>query len=331
MDAVTAIPPRSASPAAAPAASLSMVAGHAPQASWRQHTLKTSIGCVGVAVHSGRRVALTLHPAAAGHGIAFRRTDLSRTVRARYDNVTETRLATVIADAAWASARVGMVEHLMAALSAKGIDNALIELDGPELPILDGSAAPYLFLLDCAGVVEQDAARPVIEVTRPVRVTDGAAFAELAPPRGNVSRPTLELDISIDFDAAAIGRQSYAMRLTLDNFRAEVARARTFAQAQEIEQLRANGFALGGSLDNAIVVDGAAVLNPDGLRMDHEFARHKMVDAIGDLALAGAALHGRFTAHRTGHGLNNRLLRALFANPACWRALNARSIEAVAA
>ncbi len=331
MDAVTRLPSRAASPMVIEPSAASVVAGHGASQSWRQHTLKSSIGCVGVGVHSGRRVVLTLHPAAAGHGIAFRRTDLSRTIAARYDNVVDTRLSTVIADPDWASARVGMIEHLMAAFAAKGVDNALVELDGPELPILDGSAAPYLFLLDCAGIAEQDAARPIIEVTRPVRVTDGAAFAELAPLRGHAMRPTLELEVSIDFAAAAIGQQSHTLRLNTDSFRAEVARARTFALAQEIEQLRAAGFAQGGSLDNAIVVDGATVLNPDGLRMDSEFARHKLVDAVGDLSLAGAALHGRFVAHRTGHGLNNRLLRALFANPACWRQVTARSFDAVAA
>lgn len=330
MDAVTVRPPRSASQAIAPA-TLSIVAGNGAPQSWRQQTLKSVIGCVGVGVHSGRRVALTLRPAPAGHGIAFRRTDLSRTIQARFDMVVDTRLSTVIADPAWASARVGMIEHLMAAFTAKGIDNALVEVDGPELPILDGSAAPYLFLLDCAGVAEQDAARPIMEVTRPIRVADGASFAELLPLRGHAARPTLELEVSIDFAAPAIGRQSHALRLTADSFRAEVASARTFALAEEIEQLRAAGFARGGSLDNAIVVDGASVLNPDGLRMENEFARHKLLDAVGDLALAGAALHGRFVANRTGHGLNNRLLRALFDNPACWRPLVARPLDAVAA
>ena len=298
---------------------------------WRQHTLKTPISCVGVAVHSGRRVSLTLHPAPSDHGIAFRRTDLGRTITAGFKHVVDTHLATVIADARWASARVGMIEHLMAAFSAKGIDNALVEVDGPELPILDGSAAPYMFLLDCAGIVEQDAARRIIEIRRPVRVTDGEAFAELRPIGGHALPPVLELEVSIDFRAAAIGRQSHRLRLDADRFREDVARARTFAQAEEIEQLRAAGYALGGSLDNAVVVDGANVLNPDGLRMDNEFARHKLVDAVGDLALAGAALHGRFIAHRTGHGLNNKLLHALFAAQASWRHIVARPLAAVAA
>jgi UDP-3-O-[3-hydroxymyristoyl] N-acetylglucosamine deacetylase len=298
---------------------------------WRQHTLKAPISCVGVAVHSGRRVSVTLRPADANHGIAFRRADVNRTVPARYDSVVDTRLCTVIADPAWASVRVGMIEHLMAAFSAKGIDNALVEVDGPEMPILDGSAAPYLFLLDCAGIREQDAPRHIIEVRQPIRVTDGDAFAELQPLLGKAVPPVLELDVSIDFRAPAIGRQGHRLRLSDETFRAEVARARTFAQAQEIEALRAAGYARGGSLDNAILVDGDAVLNPDGLRMDNEFVRHKLVDAIGDMALAGGALHGRFVAHRTGHALNNRLLRALFADQATWRQTAARSLDAVAA
>lgn len=298
---------------------------------WLQHTLNAPISCVGVGVHSGRRVSVTLRPAEANHGIVFRRTDLGRTIPARFDRVVDTCLATVIADATWASARVGMVEHLMAAFAAKGIDNAVVDVDGPEMPILDGSAAPYLFLLDCAGIVEQDTPRAIIEIRKTIRVTDGEAFAELRPLRGPAMRPTLELDVSIDFAAEAIGRQSHSLRLTTETFRQSVSRARTFAQAHEIDQLRAAGFAQGGSMDNAIVVDGASVVNPGGLRMDREFARHKLVDAIGDLALAGCALHGRFVAHRTGHGLNNRLLRALFADQGTWRHSDARSLEAVAA
>jgi len=294
-----------------------------------QRTLKASIGCVGVAVHGGQRATVTLHPAAANHGIAFRRTDLNRVIPARFDRVVDTRLCTVVGDAEWASARVATVEHLMAAFAAKGIDNALVDIDGPELPILDGSAAPFLFLLDCAGVEDQAAPRPVIEIRRPVRVSEGEAFAELRPHEGKVRGTVLDMEISIDFKAGAIGRQSCAMRLSADTFRAGFARARTFAQAHEVEQLRAAGFALGGSLDNAVVVDGERVLNPGGLRMPDEFARHKLIDAVGDLALAGAALHGRFIAHRTGHALNNKLLRALFADRAAY--VSPAVAEAVAA
>ncbi|MEA2730840.1 MAG: UDP-3-O-[3-hydroxymyristoyl] N-acetylglucosamine deacetylase [Acetobacteraceae bacterium] len=290
---------------------------------WRQRTLKTAIDCVGVGVHSGRRVNLTIRPAAADHGIVFRRTDLGREIEARFDNVADTHLCTVLADPSMQSARIGTVEHLMAALSALAIDNALIEVDGPEIPILDGSAAPFVFLLDCAGSVELDAPRRVIEVCRTVRVTADAAWAELRPlgPAARAAEPVLEMDLSIDFAASAIGRQSASLRLTPDSFRHEIASARTFAHADEVEQLQAAGLARGGSLNNAIVVDGANILNPGGLRMDNEFASHKLVDAVGDLALAGGTLHGRFVAHRTGHALNNRLLRALFADTSAWRAV----------
>jgi UDP-3-O-[3-hydroxymyristoyl] N-acetylglucosamine deacetylase len=296
---------------------------------WRQRTLKAAIDCVGVGVHSGKRVNLTIRPAPAGHGVVFYRMDLDRTIEARFDNVTDTKLCTVVGDA---DARVGTVEHLMAALSALGIDNARIDLDGPEIPILDGSAAPFVFLLDCAGSVEQEAARHVIEVRRPIRVAQGEAWAELRPlgPANRAALPMLEMDVTIDFPATAIGRQAASLRLAPESFRQEIAAARTFAQATEVEQLQAAGLARGGSLENAIVVDGGEILNPGGLRMANEFARHKLLDVIGDLALAGGCLHARFVAHRPGHELNNRLLRALFADSAAWRTMATEPLVAAA-
>ncbi len=291
-----------------------------------QHTLKSPIGCVGVGVHSGKRVSLTLCPAAPGTGIVFRRTDLdgpdldNTDIPARFDLVTDTRLCTVVADPADPARSVGTVEHLMAALAGAGIDNARIEVDGPELPILDGSSAPFLFLIGCAGIVAQPAPRARIEVLRPVRVTDGDAFAELLPDAGSNS---LEMEMSIDFDAPAIGRQALSLTLSDDSFRDELAAARTFALAGDIARLHAAGLARGGSLDNAVVVDGARVLNPAGLRMADEFVRHKLLDAVGDLALAGAPIAGRFVAHRSGHALNNQLLRALFADATAWRRVGA--------
>jgi len=278
----------------------------------RQSTLKAPIGCVGVGLHAGRRVSLTLHPAQPGHGITFRRTDLGVDIPARFDRVAATSLSTVLAQGA---ASVGTVEHVMAAL------------DGPEPPILDGSAAPYLFLIDCAGVVEQTEPRTAIRVCRPVRVTDGDAFAELRP---NPGAQGLDLALSIDFAAAAIGRQALSIRLTPESFRHELARARTFALAEEVEQMRAAGLVQGGSLDNAVVVDRARVLNPAGLRMPDEFVRHKLLDAVGDLALAGAPLDGRFVAHRSGHTLNNRLLRALFADASAWREISSEPLSVAA-
>jgi UDP-3-O-[3-hydroxymyristoyl] N-acetylglucosamine deacetylase len=295
----------------------------------QQQTLKSSIDCVGVGLHSGRRVRLTLRPAEPDHGIIFRRTDLGRDIPARFDRVVDARLATVVADG---SASVGTVEHLMAALAGSGIDNALIELDGPEVPILDGSAGPLLFLLDCAGTVAQPALRSAIEIRRPVRVRDGDAFAELRPTDARVSLGAcLDMALSIDFPAMAIGQQSCSLRLSPASFRRQLAGARTFVLAAEVEQLRAAGLALGGSLDNAVVVDGAQVLNPGGLRMENEFACHKLLDAVGDLALAGAPLHGRFIGHKSGHSLNNRLLRALFADASAWREVTAQPLTAAAA
>ena len=284
-----------------------------------RRTLKTSIGCVGVGLHSGQRIRLRLSPAASGDGIVFRRTDLGVDIPARWDMVSDTRLCTVVSLPGQPDARVGTVEHIMAALSGCGIDDALIELDGPEVPVLDGSAAPFVFLLDCAGVADQDLPAPVIEVLRPVRVEhedpDGPAWAELRPAFGR----GLRLDVSIAFQAAAIGAQSCALRLNPQAFRDQLAPARTFTLASEIESLRAAGLAKGGSLDNAIVVDGGKVLNPGGLRMADEFVRHKVLDAIGDLALTGARLRGGFFGHRSGHRLNNAVLRELFADTRNWR------------
>lgn len=293
-----------------------------------QRTLKAPIGCVGVGLHSGRRVSLNLCPAEPGHGIVFRRTDLGRDIPARFDRVVETHLATVVADEHWASARIGTVEHLLAALSALGVDNLLVEVDGPEVPALDGSAAPFVFLIDCAGVTEQPVPRSRIEIRRPVRVSNGDAFAELRPAA--FGRPGLDMALSIDFAAAAIGRQALSLHLTPDSFREDLARARTFTLAEDVAQLRAAGLAQGGSLDNAVVVDQARILNPGGLRMHDEFARHKLLDAVGDLALAGAPLWGCFTSHRSGHALNNRLLRALFADAAAWREVSFAPVSAAA-
>jgi UDP-3-O-[3-hydroxymyristoyl] N-acetylglucosamine deacetylase len=282
-----------------------------------QHTLRAPIGCVGTGLHSGQRVALTLSPAAAGHGIVFRRTDLGRDIPARFDCVADARLATTLALPEAPEVRVATVEHLMAALAGLGIDNALVSLDGPELPILDGSAAPFVFLIDCAGIVEQAAAREIIEICRPVRVADREGYAELRPSVAH--HRGLDMALSIDFAAAAIGRQAVSLRLESDSFRRELAAARTFGLAEDIAALHAAGLARGGSLENAVVVDQDRVLNPGGLRMEGEFARHKLLDAVGDLALAGVAIEGRFVAHRSGHALNNRLLRALFADSAAWR------------
>lgn len=284
----------------------------------RQRTLKSPIGCVGVGLHSGQRVQVLLRPAPTDSGVVFRRIDLGLDIQARFDHVADARLCTMLVLPGQPEASVGTVEHLAAALAACGVDNVVVELDGPEVPVLDGSAAPWLFLLDCAGLISLDAPRRFIEILRTVRVEEGDAFAELRPGFSG-----LDMAMLIDFDAPAIGRQALTFHLTEAEFRHELARARTFTQAHEIAGLQKLGLARGGSLDNAVVVDGARVLNPAGLRMTDEFVRHKMLDAVGDLSLCGAAMQGRFVGHRSGHALNNRLLRALFADAANWREMGA--------
>jgi len=283
----------------------------------QQCTLRQPISCTGIGLHSGQQVRMVLHPAATNHGIVFRRTDLpeARPIAARYDNVVCTRLSTVIANAEASDIHVATIEHLIAALHANGIDNVLIDIDGPETPVLDGSAAEFDFLIQCAGKIEQDCARVVIEVLRPVRVEDdNGAFAELRPARSGFA-----LAMSIDFAAGAIGHQRHAMPFTLDRFRQEVGFCRTFVERKEIETLQKMGLARGGSLHNAIVVEGDTVLNPCGLRHPKEFVRHKLMDAVGDLYLAGHTLKAGFMGHKSGHGLNNRLLRSLFSSGENWR------------
>lgn len=279
-----------------------------------QRPIKSTIGCRGIGLHSGRRVSMTLNPAPSGHGVVFRRADLGIDLPARFDWVAGTQLCTSLAHPDHPEAQIGTIEHVMAALAGCGVDNVLVEVDGPELPILDGSASPLVFLLDCAGIVEQDADRPVIELLRTVRVENGASFAELRP--GSFG---FDISLSIEFDDTPIGRQALSLRLSAESFRRDLAAARTFARASDVERLKQAGLAQGGSLANAVVVDEARVLNPAGLRMPDEFVRHKALDVVGDTALAGAMIRGRFVGHRSGHGMNNQLLRALFADSTAFR------------
>jgi UDP-3-O-[3-hydroxymyristoyl] N-acetylglucosamine deacetylase len=283
-----------------------------------RRTLKSAIGCVGTGLHGGAQVQMTLRPAEAGNGITFRRTDLNVIIPARFDLVVDSRLCTVIGLADQPAARVGTIEHLMAALAASRIDDLIVDVDAPELPILDGSAAPFLFLIESAGIAEHGGTREIFEILRPVSVANGEAFAELRP-HGSAYATGFDMSLAIDFAAAAIGRQAYSLSLTPDSFATELAQARTFTQAAEVEALRAAGLAKGGSLRNAVVVDGAKILNPEGLRFPDEFVRHKLLDVVGDLALAGAPIAGRFIGNRTGHALNNQLLRTLFADTANYR------------
>lgn len=279
-----------------------------------QRTLRTPIPCKGIGLHSGRKVSMTLRPAAVDTGISFLRTDVASgtgLVPARWNTVVDTRMCTMIGNEHGVT--VGTIEHLMAALRGCGVDNVLIELDGPEVPVMDGSSAPFVFLIDCAGVERQPARRSVIRILDTIRVEEGPAWATLAPD------VTATLSFEIDFQSAAIGRQDRMLRLTEDSFVGELARARTFGFVQDVDRLRAAGLARGASMDNAVVVDGDAVVNPEGLRFPDEFVRHKMLDAVGDLHLAGHAIVGRYHGHRAGHGVTNRLLHALFAQPDAWR------------
>jgi UDP-3-O-[3-hydroxymyristoyl] N-acetylglucosamine deacetylase len=279
-----------------------------------QYTLKDAIDCTGIGLHSGARVSMTLRPAEPDRGIVFRRTDIAGSgveIPARWDAVVDTRLNTTLGDGNGVT--IGTVEHVMAALSGAGVDNAVIELNGPEVPIMDGSAAPFIFLIECAGVVEQNAPRRVIEILRPVSVGDRERSAMLSP--GN----SFSVSFEIDFKGTLIEQQQFFGDFSNGAFRRDIARARTFGFEEEVEALQAAGLARGGSLDNAIVVSGKRILNDDGLRFDDEFVRHKVLDSIGDLYLAGGQIIGHFHGFRSGHGLNHDLLRALFANEDAWR------------
>jgi len=279
-----------------------------------QSTLSKSVSFTGVGLHGGKPARMAIRPAPAGAGVWFCRVDVSdrdQMIPARYDAVSDTRLCTVLANPAGVS--VSTVEHVMAALAGCGVDNALIDIDGPEIPIMDGSAQVFVDAIQTAGLAFTDTPRRALRILSPVMVERGDARAELHPA------DAFAMDFSIAFDDAAIGRQRHAMTLGADGFARDLADCRTFTRLAEIEQLRAHGLALGGSLDNAVVVDGARVLNPGGLRRPDEFVRHKMLDAVGDLALAGAPIIGRYVGVKAGHALTNTLLRALFARPDAWR------------
>lgn len=277
-----------------------------------QHTLKTTAVFTGFGLHSGAAVTMKVHPAAADHGIWFRRSDVDgdAMIPARWDAVVPSKLCTLVANAAGAS--VSTIEHVMAALAGSAISNALIEIDGPEVPILDGSAALFVEGFLNAGIVEQAAPMVAIRILRAVEVRDGAAFARLEPS------DMLEIDFKIDFEDAAIGKQSKHLNMSNGAFVRELSDSRTFCRNADVIAMQARGLALGGTLENAVVFDGANVLSPGGLRHSDEPVRHKMLDALGDLALAGAPILGLYTAERAGHAMTNRLLRAVFATPGAW-------------
>lgn len=292
----------------------------------RRRRLAQGISCRGVGLHSGLTLTLSLLPAPSGAGISFRRSDLGITIPARADHVVDTRLCTAIGLPGEPQARVGTIEHVMAALAAAGIDDAVVEVDGPEVPILDGSAEPFVFLINCAGAAEQYGQRHSLEVLKTVRVEDETgAWAELSP----LDDFAFDAELEIAFPGTAIGRQSLGLRVSMASFRAELANARTFTLAEDVARLRAAGLARGGSLANAVVVDGPLVVNPGGLRRPDEFVRHKLLDVVGDLALAGHPIAGRFRGARSGHALNNRLVRALLADPAATRLVAGHALESL--
>ena len=269
-------------------------------------TIAKPVSAEGVALHAGVPVRMTLAPGASGSGIVFHRTDLNVDIPALYDHVGDTRLGTVLAEG---GASVGVVEHLMAALAGAGIDDLRVTLDGPEPPILGGDSLSYLHLIDEAGLAEQVAPRPVIRILKPVSVEQGEARASFYPA------DTRHFDFEITFATDAIGTQRFSLDLTPESFRREIAPARTFGFVHELDALLKAGLGRGASLENTLAIEGDRVVNADLMRFPDEFVRHKILDAIGDLALAGAPLIGRFEGLRSGHALNNALLRALFADP----------------
>jgi UDP-3-O-[3-hydroxymyristoyl] N-acetylglucosamine deacetylase len=276
-----------------------------------RHTIARDITTSGTALHAGSQVTMTLSPAAAGQGVVFVRADLGGVrIPARYDLVGETRLGTVLEKD---GASVGVVEHLMAAVAGAGLDDLTVTLDGPEPPILDGDALSYLTLIQEAGLKDQKAPREVIEVLKPVTFTQKNASASLMPADGT------SYDFEIEFPAAAIGRQTFQLDFSPARFAAAIAPARTFGFVKELEGLRAMNLARGASLENTLALDDAGVVNTGLMRFPDEFVRHKILDAIGDMALAGAPIRGQFHGVRSGHATNNALLRALFADPTAFR------------
>jgi UDP-3-O-[3-hydroxymyristoyl] N-acetylglucosamine deacetylase len=285
-----------------------------PRHDHRQRTIVAPAICAGVGVHTGQRVRLAIRPAAEGTGIVFVRTDIrdrDNRIVVSGDAVVDARLNTMIENAA--GVRLSTIEHLMAAFCALGISNVVVEVDGPELPILDGSALPFVQLLDRAGFRRQATPVRYIEILEPIHVTDGDKHAALYPC------DRYEMRFEIDFASAVIGNQVVDFVVDEETFRTDIMAARTFGFAHEVEALRQAGLARGGSLENAVVIDGDEILNPGGLRMEAEFVKHKALDAIGDLYVLGAPLLGRYEGYKAGHAVNNALVRAMLAAPHAWR------------
>lgn len=280
-----------------------------------QTTIAQTVRCAGIGVHTGRRASLELRPAPAGHGVVFERTDLAisdRLIPARGDLVTETQLETRLDNGAGAT--VSTVEHLLAAVAGKEVDNLLIRIDGPEIPIMDGSSSVFCSLLRDAGITTLRQARRRMRILETVEVRHGAKWARLSPTTGRY----LTMSARIDFPNPVIGVQTVALRFSPGVFAREIAFARTFGFLHEVDYLRSKGLAQGGSLDNAVVIAGDAVMNPEGLRAEDEFVRHKVLDAVGDLSLLGGAVAGVYEANQPGHAINNALVRRLLETPEAW-------------
>ena len=290
----------------------------------KQRTLKNIIRATGVGLHTGDKVYMTLRPAAPNTGIVFRRTDLDPPVeiRARQDKVGDTRLSSTLVEG---DVRVSTVEHLLSAMAGLGIDNAYVDLSAPEVPIMDGSAGPFVFLPQSAGIEEQPVAKRFIRIKKPVKVQQGDKWASFEPFEG------FKVGFSIDFNHPIISKRTSRAEIDFSttSFVKEVSRARTFGFMRDIEMLRENNLALGGSMDNAVVLDDYRVLNEDGLRYEDEFVKHKILDAIGDLYLLGHSLIGAYHAHKSGHELNNKLLRALIADASAWEEVSYHEDPAV--
>ena len=279
----------------------------------KQRTLKNSIRATGVGLHTGRKVLMALRPGPANSGIVFRRTDLDEPVdiHATAENVGETTLGTTLIQG---DVKVSTIEHLLSAFAGLGIDNAVVELSSSEVPIMDGSAGPFVFLLQSAGIEEQNAAKKFVRILKRVKVEDGDKWARFDPYDG------FKVNFEIEFDHPVFKRRSQvaSMDFSTTTFLREVSRARTFGFMRDLEYMRSRNLALGGNLDNAIVLDEYRILNEDGLRYEDEFVKHKILDAIGDLYLLGHSLIGEFSGYKSGHALNNRLLRTLIADRSAW-------------
>jgi UDP-3-O-[3-hydroxymyristoyl] N-acetylglucosamine deacetylase len=288
----------------------------------KQRTLKNSIRATGVGLHTGKKVLMVLRPAPANHGIWFRRTDLDQPVDipARAESVGDTTLGTTIVKD---GVKVSTIEHLLSALAGLGIDNAVIELSSDEVPIMDGSAGPFVFLLQSAGIAEQNAPKKFVRIRKSVKVEDGEKWARFDPYDG------FKVNFEIEFDHPVFKRRSQvaSMDFSTTTFLREVSRARTFGFMRDLEYMRSRNLALGGNLDNAIVLDDYRILNEDGLRYEDEFVKHKVLDAIGDLYLLGHGLIGEFSGYKSGHGLNNRLLRTLIADAAAWEDVTFETLQ----